>query len=808
MPEAAAKRAEFESWYLEEKEKWYSEECPDKPKWNFMQQYKEYCWQDVEVLRQGCVIYQKNFLTVDWEGLDIKEAEEGWTPKAIDPFQYMTQAQFLQEWFLSGMPEKQKIATVPRIPKLCYKQSHKALQWMLYQQDKFRFLLSDDEFTIRTVYNHPSGREYLLPMPDSTCHAVDGFAKHYRQEYIFQYHGCYWHGCPRCFPLRQDEMHPHKQVPFKDLYETTIKISNKIQKAHPQAIYVEVWECDFDTQKLLEAETGEFEDVPCVGSIIKTDVMSDREVFFGGRVEVFQPMAIADITKGEELRYIDVVSHYPHICAFKRLCTGHPRRLLGREIRKSKLNPANPNRYFGYFRGYLIPDVNDIYGGMPQKGEHGQLTFSNEPGIYCGFLEELYERMEHGLKVKEMYEILHFGKRDSEEGPFKQYIAYNFRKKMEASGWDDLVKDTPFENDPNYDKEEVCEYIYEMNKRLCKPRVDKVQKNKGQRFMAKISINCIWGKFVQKDVEIVRYNISEPEDYYEIMHDPRVEPESVQFEFLVNAMYQAQFRWKEDFVQRGSKINPYLGASVTGWARTILHKKLREVNGLYCDTDSVIYRHIPGMQVTEIGGGIGQWQNEYGGGLNIERFYALGPKCYCLVFDKPDPKTGATYKIKAKGITMTLRNHNLITPDDFLDVLLKNFDAQYPLRDEEPPSILLKHFHIALDHFNVSGQTCPSDRPLIAIEADKKLRATFTKRAPVPFYGNDVYPHEELKRDIHKWFNAFHTVPFGFCSDERTMEYVSEICYQHWYHVVEEMKTVQEVLMLLETDELSLDNVG
>jgi hypothetical protein len=32
-----------------------------------------------------------------------------------------------------------------------------------------------------------------------------------------------------------------------------------------------------------------------------------------------------------------------------------------------------------------------------------------------------------------------------------------------------------------------------------------------------------------------------------------------------------------------------MAASVTGWARTILHKKIRQTNAAYCDTDSVIY---------------------------------------------------------------------------------------------------------------------------------------------------------------------------------------------------------------------------
>jgi hypothetical protein len=47
-------------------------------------------------------------------------------------------------------------------------------------------------------------------------------------------------------------------------------------------------------------------------------------------------------------------------------------------------------------------------------------------------------------------------------------------------------------------------------------------------------------------------------------------------------------------VSTSKNVNPYLAASVTGWARVLLHQKIRETTAAYCDTDSVIYLHKPG----------------------------------------------------------------------------------------------------------------------------------------------------------------------------------------------------------------------
>jgi len=46
------------------------------------------------------------------------------------------------------------------------------------------------------------------------------------------------------------------------------------------------------------------------------------------------------------------------------------------------------------------------------------------------------------------------------------------------------------------------------------------------------------------------------------------------------------------------------------------------VDAIYCDTDSVIYKHTPDKgPVAEIGAGIGQWQNDFND-FKVAKFFA------------------------------------------------------------------------------------------------------------------------------------------------------------------------------------------
>ena len=62
---------------------------------------------------------------------------------------------------------------------------------------------------------------------------LDAFSKYGNK--VFQFHGCFYHGCPKCFDA--DQMHPTKNVPYGVLYEKTIAHANELKKYYKQHNY-------------------------------------------------------------------------------------------------------------------------------------------------------------------------------------------------------------------------------------------------------------------------------------------------------------------------------------------------------------------------------------------------------------------------------------------------------------------------------------------------------------------------------------------------------------------------------------------
>ena len=108
-------------------------------------------------------------------------------------------------------------------------------------------------------------------------------------------------------------------------------------------------------------------------------------------------------------------------------------------------------------------------------------------------------------------------------------MAYSFRDKMEASGWADLTRDTPFDGVGLTDeiKLQLQEYLEHENKGLCRLRPEKVELNKGKRYMSKLRINSLWGRFVQKDSTSEKIRVQDYTTYYDVMHLTHIDETSV-----------------------------------------------------------------------------------------------------------------------------------------------------------------------------------------------------------------------------------------------------------------------------------------
>jgi hypothetical protein len=111
----------------------------------------------------------------------------------------------------------------------------------------------------------------------------------------------------------------------------------------------------------------------------------------------------------------------------------------------------------------------DMYGGLPYHDARGAVIFDNTSKLVCGFLPKLYERLCHGGTLGQVFEVLHFPGSERCTGPFRRYVAYNYRDKMETSGWASMTDKTPAELTAE-EKEEICDRVQEENRGLARDR--------------------------------------------------------------------------------------------------------------------------------------------------------------------------------------------------------------------------------------------------------------------------------------------------------------------------------------------------
>jgi hypothetical protein len=198
-------REDFDIWY----------EKVEEQKFNFKEEMYKYCHSDVDILRRGCLELRKLFMEIT----------------KIDPFQYITIASVCQVYYRSScMPENQ-IAIYSENPTENY--SIKSIKWLKYIAEK-------ENIFIQHACN---GGEFSI-MKDGKSIKVDGYCEKTRT--IYQFHGCYFHGCPACYdPLTINKV-SHKSTKF--LYKRTTDIDNFLkQKGYT---LITIWEHEFDKDKV------------------------------------------------------------------------------------------------------------------------------------------------------------------------------------------------------------------------------------------------------------------------------------------------------------------------------------------------------------------------------------------------------------------------------------------------------------------------------------------------------------------------------------------------------------------------------
>ncbi|XP_062615872.1 uncharacterized protein LOC134277560 [Saccostrea cucullata] len=612
-------RKAFFEWYDQQRGKVF----------DFQKEFVGYCVSDVDILRRCCARFRST----------LKKLVN------VDPFQEsITFANAANVAYRRNFMPKDSIAIIPNLgydPARQY--SAKACRWLTWMSHQ-------NGCHIRHARN---GGE--VPIGNYT---VDGYQEATRT--VYEFYGCYWHGCPTCYPSLQTETHPHRtQFTYQQLHEKTLRRTADLEDMGYNVC--SIWEHDFDQQVQQDETLQQF-----VRDLDIPDPLKPREALYGGRTN-----ATRLYCEEGDMRYVDVCSLYPYVLKHRPFPLGHP------EIITDDFQDVRS--YFGLIHCRVLPPRGLFHPVLPYR-TGGKLLFplcrtcaqqqdstSQHPCQHAdrersltGTLVtcELHKALDMGYTLEQTYEVWHFKERSQDL--FKDYIDTFLKIKQEASGFPSECKTSEQEQD--YIREVLYKEGFMMD-------ILSIKKNPVLRTIAKLFLNCLWGKFAQRLLlPKVRY-LDEVEELHQLLQNSTVDIKGVRLlvnkEDSIEDKMLVNFQDKQEFVEECPFGNVILACFTTAYARLHLYETLRplEERGLYFDTDSIIYQHKEGAFNPTLGHSLGEWTDELDGD-HITKFMSAGPKNYAFRTDK------GTEVHKCKGVTLNHRTSQLVCPETLQKMLM------------------------------------------------------------------------------------------------------------------------------------------
>ncbi|KAF2894175.1 hypothetical protein ILUMI_11998 [Ignelater luminosus] len=688
---------------------WYKETKSNNYNFNLKNELIEYCQSDVDILRRACIMF-RNLLMKECNVCPFSEA--------------MTIASTCNLAFKRNFLKPDTIGILPKNGyRYADKQSKVAIKWLIWEEKR-------RNISIQHAANH---REVKIP----NNMKVDGYCQATNQ--VFEFFGCYYHGCPKCITKRRDD--PENETDYDTLNERYKNTKLKVEKLKSLGYeVVEMWECEF--QNIINSNP-EINDIDNHFLIIQAP-LNPRDAFYGGRTETVRSRY--DAKENEKIKYVDVCSLYPWVCKYGKFPKGHPELSIGEDECKRLIKENGGLKQLnGLIKCTVLPPQDLFHPVLPIK-MHNKLMFtlcrtctktsienqdecnhSREERTLTGVwvIEEIKKAVEKGYEILSVYEIWNYETETydkTNDGLFTEYINKFLKMKQEASGWPSDCETS----------EERDKYIqnYLKHEGILLDR-DNIEKNPGRRTLAKLMLNSFWGKFGQRENQPKTEVIEDESKFFELLCDEKIVVNQIQE--IDEERIIVNWEFKEDEVEPSTVTNVVIAAHVTALARLKLYSFLEKVEErvLYCDTDSVIYILKNGFEDLPVGHFLGdltdELEEEYGTGSYITQFASGGPKNYG--FNVFSTKTGKIHsKCKVKGITLNHKNSEKVNFDTLLRIAT----------NKEDEAIIVE---------------CTSIRPtkdyeVITQKGSKTVRCCITKRRMVNDYGTEPFGYRKrLKLD-------------------------------------------------------------
>lgn len=519
----------------------------------------------------------------------------------------------------------------------------------------------------------------------------------------------FFHGCPDCFD--ENTINNSNGMYMKDLFKKTKRIDQEIKDSSYNLITI--WEHEFDRSADMKSISVEEFDL--------MTPINPREAFYGGRCETFKLIA-----KDVIARKIDVCSMYPAVQFFNPYPIGHPETIL-------KPNYFDRN-WFGLINCRVIPPKKLYLPVLPYRTDklifglcrtcmdestNNKCNHSDDERAITGIwtTEEVKKAIEKGYFIDKIYEVKHFKKSTD---LFKNYIRKYLKIKLETSFDPNSINESSITAFQSVNESEYREKSLSLGIEL-----GELKANPGKRFISKLCLNSLWGKFGQRD-DLKRSKYCETlQEYYGIVLNDKLK--NINIDFPTDNLAFLQYNFKDEYSKGNNATNIYVAIFTTSHARLRLYEMMEKIgkNILYVDTDSCVYiedesmnsRISPIHELVEnqfhcfheakknnFGNSLGEWSDELKGNY-IKFWCSNGPKDYGYI-DNEDKSYGKVKGFKINGETeekMTLEARIKLIQDHIIG---------------EKNSINIKSKHFKLDKRGT----------IHTQEMVKKWKCDFTKR--------------------------------------------------------------------------------
>ena len=192
-------------------------------------------------------------------------------------------------------------------------------------------------------------------------------------------------------------------------------------------------------------------------------------------------------------------------------------------------------------------------------------------------------------------------------------------------------------------------------------KLGKIEENPGLRFIAKICLNSLWGKFGQRNNMKQTEYVMEIEDFYRIILDDTIK--DLNMNFLNDDCVEMTYKMKDKFEKNNFNTNVYIAAFTTSSARIRLYEMLDKLGDkvLYYDTDSIVYIDN-GTNKIETGCMLGEWTDELGNDKYITSWLAGASKDYGYILND------SSVHGKVKGFKMSYQSETVLNFEERMKI--------------------------------------------------------------------------------------------------------------------------------------------